>query len=279
MKPISRIVSEVKEISHTRLNRRLKEGKGKDEIEQLAVTFNRMLSQLEQVFRSQDQFVSNASHELRTPLAVMMAESDYILNRESSREDLIAHISGINKDLQKLNHMITGLLELTWLEKGEAIRFTRIRGDELLLDAIQQIRGKFPDRKVKPTIEYSENENDLMIRGNQGLLLTVFLNLLENAFKFSTDDVSVKLALFAEGMTITISDQGIGIPEEEIQEIFKPFIRGSNVRHIPGSGIGLSIVYRIVQLHGGDLKITSSAGKGTAVELIFKNHPDSFQNS
>jgi len=271
MKPISRIVSEVQGINYSKLDKRLKEGKAKDEIEQLAVTFNQMLDRLEKIFRGQDQFVSNASHELRTPLAIMMAESDYILNRESSREELISHISGINRDLKKINRLITGLLELTQLENQSMVKFSEIRTDELLLDVIRQIKGKFPDRKILPEVHYPEKESDLMITGNAGLLATVFMNLLENACKFSSGEITVKLTPAPGELTITFQDQGIGIPESEIRDVVKPFTRGSNAKHIVGSGIGLSLVARILELHHADFNLNSAPGKGTTVYLVFKN--------
>jgi len=270
MKPISKIISDIKNINSAKLSNRLAEGKGKDEIEQLAVTFNQMLEKLEQVFRSQDEFVANASHELRTPLAVMIAESDYMLSRKHNTEELVTYISGIKNDLRKLNQLVTGLLELAYLENGNNVKLTELRVDELLLNAIHQSKTKFPERKIKPEFYYSENESDLMIHGNSGLLMTVFLNLIENACKFSSSDVEVRLTHSTEDLTVFIIDQGIGIPEAEIDQVLKPFARGSNAKHIGGSGIGLSIVAKIMELHYARLKIKSEQGKGTTIDLIFK---------
>jgi len=208
---------------------------------------------------------------LRTPLAIMMAESDYILNRESSREELISHISGINRDLKKINRLITGLLELTQLENQSMVKFSEIRTDELLLDVIRQIKGKFPARKILPEVHYPAKESDLMITGNAGLLATVFMNLLENACKFSSGEITVKLTPAPGELTITFQDQGIGIPESEIRDVVKPFTRGSNAKHIVGSGIGLSLVARILELHHADFNLNSAPGKGTTVYLVFKN--------
>ncbi|HPT30339.1 MAG TPA: HAMP domain-containing sensor histidine kinase [Prolixibacteraceae bacterium] len=274
MKPIAQIVTEVQGINYTKLNKRLKEGKGKDEIEQLAVTFNQLLSRLEQVFRSQDQFVSNASHELRTPLAVMMAETDYILNRESTKEELNAHIKGMNRDLQKLNRLISGLLELTQLENETQVVFSEIRMDELLLEVIRLNKVKFPDRKIIPVFHYPETENDLIINGNTGLLTTVFMNLIENACKFSTGEVEVSLYPVPGMLSISVRDSGIGIPEGEIRDVFKPFKRGSNAKQIAGSGIGLSLVARIAELHNADIEVNSSAGQGTTFRMHFKKRDE-----
>ena len=109
IKPISQIIKSVKEINSLRLSNRLDEGNRKDEIDQLAITFNEMLTNLEIAFKNQEDFVSNASHELRTPLTVMIGESDYLLSRERKKEDYINHISGLVNDLKKLNSLLNSL--------------------------------------------------------------------------------------------------------------------------------------------------------------------------
>ena len=148
IKPISNIITKVKEINSSRLSDRLDEGKRQDEIEQLAITFNRMLSDLEKAFKSQDEFVSNASHELRTPLAIMIAESDYILSRTRKTEEYTTHISGLVEDLRKMNTLINSLLELAHLSGHENIQMTDLRIDELIFNAIQSTKSKYPGRKI-----------------------------------------------------------------------------------------------------------------------------------
>jgi len=269
IKPISNIITKVKEINSSRLSSRLDEGKRQDEIEQLAITFNRMLSDLEKAFKSQDEFVSNASHELRTPLAIMIAESDYILSRIRSTEDYTNHISGLIDDLRKMNTLINSLLELAHLSSHNNIEMTDLRIDELIFNAIQSTKIKYPGRRIMPKIEYPENENDLIVYGNQGLLDIALKNLFENACKFSTGDVEVKISMKDLAISVCITDHGVGIPEEQIGNIFNAFNRSSNVKYIGGFGIGLSIVARIMKLHSVEIKVTSQIDQGTNFELLF----------
>lgn len=272
IKPISNIISKVKEINSSRLSDRLDEGKRQDEIEQLSITFNRMLSDLEKAFKSQDEFVSNASHELRTPLAIMIAESDYILSRMRNTEDYQSHISGLVEDLRKMNTLINSLLELAHLNGNKNIQMTSVRIDELVFNAIKSIKSKYPGRKILPKIEYPDNENDLNVFGNQGLLDIALKNLFENACKFSSSDVEVGISLIEGTIRVTITDQGIGIPEDQIGSIFNAFNRSDNVKFIGGFGIGLSIVSKIMQLHSVEINVSSELNKGTQFNLTFPKH-------
>ena len=272
IKPISNIISKVKEINSSRLSDRLDEGKHQDEIEQLAITFNRMLSDLEKAFKSQDEFVSNASHELRTPLAIMIAESDYILSRTRDSQEYRNHMSGLVEDLRKMNTLINSLLELAHLNGNKNIQMTDLRIDELIFNAIKSTKSKYPGRKILPKIEYPDNEDDLNIYGNQGLLDIAFKNLFENACKFSSNDVEVKIAMVNDSISVQISDQGVGIPENQIGDIFNAFNRSDNVKYIGGFGIGLSIVAKVMKLHSVQINVTSAINEGTCFELLFDKH-------
>jgi signal transduction histidine kinase len=268
--PISKIISKVKEINSSKLNSRLDEGKKQDEIEQLAITFNRMLSDLELVFKNQEEFVSNASHELRTPLAVMIAESDYILSRKREPHEYMEHTVRMTEDLRKLNFLINSLLELAQLNTEKKISQSQIRIDEIIFGAIQSSKEKYPGRKILPKIEYSENEEEFLINGNHGLLEIAFKNLIDNACKFSSGDVEIKIMRRGNVIVIEIEDHGVGIPESEIEKIYKPFIRATNAKFIGGFGIGLSIVAKIMELHNSEIRVSSILNRGTCFELKFK---------
>jgi signal transduction histidine kinase len=270
IKPISNIISKVKEINSLKLNSRLNEGKRQDEIEQLAITFNQMLSDLEQVFKSQEEFVSNASHELRTPMAIMIAESDYMLSRERKTEEYTSHLQKLTNDLRGQNQLLNSLLELAQINRDNAISLRDLRIDELIFSAIQSVKVKYPGRKILPKIDYSDNENDLLIRGHAGLLEIAIKNLIDNACKFSTSDVDVKIEIDPDRLTLSVSDRGVGIPKNELDTIFKPFKRGTNVRYIGGFGIGLSIVAKIIELHHADIHVKSIEKEGTSVEIRFR---------
>jgi signal transduction histidine kinase len=270
IKPISQIIRSVKEINSLRLGNRLNEGDRKDEIDQLSITFNEMLSNLEVAFQNQEDFVSNASHELRTPLTVMIGESDYLLTRERSTEEYINHISLLVSDLKKLNELINSLLELAQINRDKTISLSNVRIDEIIFNAIQQIKNKYQSRKIIPIIQYPENGNDLLINGNSGLLEIAIKNLLDNACKFSNEDVNVEFLITDKFINIIISDKGVGIPSNEIISIYSPFKRASNAKFIGGFGIGLSLVSKIMELHETELNVYSTENEGTKFDLRFK---------
>jgi two-component system sensor histidine kinase ArlS len=270
IQPIARIIKSVKNINSLRMSNRLNEGNRKDEIDQLAMTFNEMLSNLEIVFKNQEDFVSNASHELRTPLTIMIGESDYLLSRKRKQEEYIYHISGLVNDLKTLNSLLNSLLELAQMNRDYNIQLSSVRIDEIVYNAIQQVKAKFPGRKIIPKIQYPENENELLINGNSGLLIIAFKNLVDNACKFSNEDVSIEFLIMDEYIKIIISDTGIGIPLSELGSIYLPFKRASNAKFKGGFGIGLSLVAKIMELHETDLKVYSTENEGTRFEIIFK---------
>ena len=273
IQPISRIIKSVKSINSLKLNNRLNEGNRKDEIDQLAVTFNEMLTNLEIAFKNQEDFVSNASHELRTPLTVMISESDYLLSRERTEKEYVRHISGLVNDLKTLNSLLNSLLDLAQINRDNNIQLSGVRIDEIIYNAIHQVKTKYQGRKIIPRIQYPENENELLIKGNSGLLEIAFKNLLDNACKFSNEDVGVEFQINDKHITIIISDKGVGIPPDEIKSIYHPFKRASNVKFIGGFGIGLSLVNNIIELHDAALKVYSTENKGTRFEVVFKK-PD-----
>ena len=220
IQPISQIIKSVKNINSLRLSNRLNEGNRKDEIDQLAITFNEMLTNLEIAFKNQEDFVSNASHELRTPLTVMIGESDYLLSRERKQEEYINHISGLVNDLKKLNALLNSLLELAQINRDNSIQLSSVRIDEIIYNAIHQVKTKYQGRKIIPKIQYPENENDLLINGNSGLLTIAFKNLIDNACKFSNEDVTIEFLIMDKYIKIIISDKGIGIPSNELNSIY-----------------------------------------------------------
>jgi two-component system, OmpR family, sensor histidine kinase ArlS len=274
MKPISRIIKNVKEINSSKLYSRLDEGNKKDEIAQLSITFNEMLADLEIAFESQRDFVLNASHEMRTPLAVMIAESDYILSRAQTDERYISHISNMVIDLRKLNTLLSNLLELAHINRDKSIDFSKVRIDEIIFNAIQQSKVKYPDRKIVPKIQYPDIKNELHINGNEGLLSIAFNNLIDNACKFSNESIIIEFIISDEFIKITILDNGIGIPSSELKDIYKPFIRANNAKYISGFGIGLSLVAKIMELHEASMDIYSKVDQGTEVQILFKRFPE-----
>ena len=145
-----------------------------------------------------------------------------------------------------------------------------IRIDETIFNAIQIIKAKYPGRKIIPQIDYPENEHELLINGNYGMLVIVFSNLIDNACKFSKDVVNIIVSIDDRFINVIISDKGMGIPRDELDKIYQPFQRASNVKFIGGFGIGLSLVARILELHNTKSKIYSTINEGTRFELRFE---------
>ena len=270
--PISQIIRSVKEINSLKMSNRLDEGNRKDEIAQLAITFNEMITNLEIAFKNQEDFVANASHELRTPLTVMIGESDYILSHDRKKEAYRNHISEIITDLKKINTLLNNLLELAQINRDKSIILSKVRIDEIVFNAIYQIKAKYQGRKIIPKILYPESENDLLINGNDGLLTIAFQNLLDNACKFSNEDINIEFVITDNYININISDSGIGIPSDELDSINRPFKRASNAKYIGGFGIGLSLVAKIMELHKATMDIKSKTEAGTRIEMFFRRY-------
>ncbi|HEY9115642.1 MAG TPA: HAMP domain-containing sensor histidine kinase [Bacteroidales bacterium] len=268
LKPISRIINEVNEISASNLHMRLYQGRSKDELEQLAQTFNKMISSLEIAFKSQKYFISNASHELRTPLMSIIGQIEYILLNQRTPEEYETILHSIHEDIKSFSLLLNRLLLLA--QTNTDIPKTDdyiVRIDEILWQAYEDIVKRHPDYKVDISMNELLNDDNMTVYGDEQLLKTAFLNLMENACKYSTPpSVSVSMNFSKLGfIIIEFTDEGIGIPEQDIQHIKTPFFRGSNSIQVKGQGIGLSLVDRIVNIHHGAVEIISTLGKGTCV--------------
>lgn len=270
IQPVSEIVESVKAINSANLDKRLDEGNRRDEIEQLAVTFNQMLNNLEIAFKNQQEFVSNASHELKTPVSVMIAESEYILHGDHREDDYRKYLSQVIGDMKMMDYHINSLLDLAQVNSGRSMKLSECRLDEILYDAVREMKNRYRNRRIITRIQFPENDNDLLVLGNPGLLQIAVKNLIDNACKFSDNDVTAELVLADEELYIVITDSGIGIPDHEINEIYKPFSRATNAKYKSGFGIGLSLVARILEIHNVKMNVFSRENKGTRFELIFK---------
>ncbi len=270
--PISNIMSQVEAIEVSNLHARVYEGIGKDEISQLAQTFNRMLDRLEIAFETQKNFIANASHELRTPLTVITGQLEVILLKARSNEEYRKTILSLLDDMKNLNQISDRLLLLAQTNSDTPpADFGPVRIDEVLWHARKEIL-KMHDQNRVP-VHFSEeidNEHNLVIRGNELLLKTALGNLMENGCKYSEDHTAeVFFSYQNHQVIIQISDKGIGIPEEEINMIFQPFYRAKNAIGIKGHGIGLSLVNKIVTLHDGKITISSVINQGTQAAISF----------
>lgn len=271
--PVSDMVNKVKEITATNLDLRINTNNGRDELSQLANTFNAMLDRLEKSFEGQKQFVSTISHELRTPLAAMIAELELSANKERSVDDYKLVIQNALHDARKLAKLSSSLLDFAKASYDPSeISFREIRLDEVLLDAKQEVQKQHAGYHIDIHFEKEfEDDKEVSVNGNEYLLKVAFANLMENACKFSEDHKSrVSIDFNADAVTLIFSDKGIGIPEEDLPHIFTPFYRGTNKKHAEGNGIGLSLAQKIIRLHNGSIRVVSSATEGTrfTIELF-----------
>lgn len=269
LNPIKGIVEEVSTISGHDLSIRVDEGNGQDEIALLAKAFNKMLDRLEVVFKAQKNFIANASHEMRTPLTVISGQLEVLLLKERPAEEYQSSIQSVLEDLKNLNRMTNRLLLLAHTSSDDASGQARFRLDDVVWQARTDL---YKLRKgCKVNVHFQEGLEDLdqfEIKGSDQLMKTAFLNLMENGCKYS-DDSSVEVGLSKRGkaVEVTFKDNGIGISEEDLAYIFEPFYRGKNVESIRGHGLGLSLVKRIVELHGGNISVRSEVGKGTTFRV------------
>ncbi|HVI45626.1 MAG TPA: HAMP domain-containing sensor histidine kinase [Chitinophaga sp.] len=272
LKPVSDMVDKVEEITATHLDLRLQTGEGKDEIAELAITFNLMLDRLEQSFDAQKQFVSNISHELRTPLTAMMAELEITASRERPAEEYRQSMRHAIADAQRLVKLSNSLLDLAKASYDPAeITFREVRLDEILMDARHDVLQAHPEYRISVVFEEDTDDDDMVsATGNQYLLKVAFINLMENGCKFSTPpEITVTVTWFKGHTILRFTDQGIGMQKEDLPNIFTPFYRGSNRQHADGNGIGLSLSQKIIRLHKGNISVVSRQGEGATftVEL------------
>jgi len=264
--PVAEMVGKVEAISASHLDLRIDTGNARDEIAELAQTFNRMLNRLESSFNAQKEFVSNISHELRTPLAAIIAELEVsaIQARTTSEYKEIIQLTLL--EARKLSRLSNDLLDLAKTNYDySGISFKELRLDEVLLDATQGVMRSNPGYRVELLFEKEMEESEgISIKGNEYLLKVAFANLIENACKFSAGHSgSVAIGFEENNPVLRFGDRGIGIPPSDHSKIFTPFYRGENKQFANGNGIGLSLTARIIQLHNGSISVESVVGEGT----------------
>lgn len=274
LQPIRQLMLQVKNISSRNLHMRVEVPRSRDEMNELASTFNNMLDRLETAFETQNNFVSNASHELSTPLTSIIGEAELSLAKERSREDYVKAFSAILEQAERLEHITRSMLQLAQTGfDGQKQEWCPVRTDELLF-VVKGIVDKInPGNHVE--IDYSlfpEEEEKLIVQGNFQLLELALTNIVINAIKYSNNKpVSLALAATHSRNIIIVKDRGIGIPPEDLPYIFSPFFRASNTSSFKGYGIGLPLAQNIVRMHKGEIVVNSSLTQGTEIRVELPN--------
>ena len=231
-----------------------------------------MQARLESAFELQRSFVSNASHELRTPLTSMHGHIEVSLMKTRTCEEYISVLKSNLEDTRNLVELSNRLLTMARANSDiSEISFNNLRVDELLYETRSDLIARKKDYVV--TIQYKDTfatDDPLTIQGNEHLLKSAFLNIMDNACKYSPQKaVDITLSVNNDNLEIDFEDKGIGISEKELKFIFQPFFRGTNARNLQGHGLGLSLTERIIHIHKGNLRITSAINIGTNVKVSF----------
>jgi len=268
LKPLRKVVETAEEISKDgNLSRRI-DFKGtaaaNDEIYDLISTYNQMFDKLEEAFEKEKQFTSDVSHELRTPLAVIISQSDYA---KSDPEYMEKALDVINREAKRMSGLVNKLLTLSRSDAGRLklenvpIEFS----DMCELVALQQ-ETLAVDRKQHIITDI---EPDVMVIGDDAMLIRVLLNLTDNAMKYGKEGGTIRITLKAEGdfAHCSIADDGIGIAQENLDKIWERFYRVDSSRTEEGSGLGLSMVEALVKAHGGYVDVQSKLGEGSVFSV------------
>ena len=236
----------------------------------LSRSLNDMLDRISHAFEAQHQFTANAAHELRTPLSLMQSQMDlYVEENQDVSEKTAETIAMIREQTERLSDMVRILLDMSELQTVPCS--DTINLGPMIEEVIADLSSMAEEENI--TLEQSGESAD--IKGSDILIYRVFFNLVENAIKYNKKGgkVSVETSLHAGKVRIYISDTGYGIPDEFRNNIFQPFFRidKSQNRSLGGVGLGLSLVWEIINLHGGKVEVMESSERGTVILLEFSS--------
>jgi len=268
LKPVDKIAQTAQEIEESDLSRRINVNT-KDELGRLAATLNEMIGRLEKAFQRQKQFTSDASHELRTPLAVIEAESTLALQKERPSSDYRQSLEIISQESRQMSSLIDQLLTLARADAGkEQWNFTEVDLGKLIGNLSTDVEVLCQEKGLSFQLGQSQ---DLVVKGDEARLRELFMNLLDNAIKYTPAPGTVSVSFRREGQmaVVAIMDTGIGIPAEDIPFIFERFYRvdKSRSRAEGGSGLGLAICRHIAEAHGGKIEVESQVGVGSTFSV------------
>lgn len=269
LKPLSEFSDKIEKVQAQNLAAsRIEENKVK-ELNQLSISYNKMLERLSESFETQRQFTANAAHELRTPLAVMQVQLDLYNATEHPDNDECSQktLKMVTEQNERLSKMVKTLLDMSELQ-------TVARDEEIALDAlVEEVLADLEPLAQKKGITLTGNYEALTMTGSDILIYRLVYNLVENAIKYNRSDgqVTVTVAKKDQNIIFSVADTGNGIPEALKNKIFEPFFRidKSRSRALGGVGLGLALVYEIVRVHNGNITVKDNPAGGTIFEIVF----------
>ncbi len=277
LRPIKDITSTARQIGATDLSRRIGLD-SKDELGQLAHTFDAMIARLEAGFGRQRRFIADASHELRTPLSVIEAEATLMLKREREADDYRQALRLIADETGRMRSLIEDMLTLAKADSGELeLLPQQVALDDLVTEAVERINRLARERNQRIQLDVA---NEVWLRGDPVVLTSLFFNLLSNAVKYSPPEGLIIVRVLQPDPTqavVQIKDEGPGIAPEHIPHLFDRFYRIDQTRRRQldpadkssgSSGLGLSIAKWAAEAHGGQINVYSAVGQGTTFEVV-----------
>ena len=272
LRPIREFSDKIEEVQAQNLSDSRIEENNVKELNQLGISYNKMLERLSEAFEIQRQFTANAAHELRTPLALMQVQLDLYnsASHPGNDADTLQTIKMVTEQNDKLNRMVKTLLDMSELQ-------TVGRDDKIILDAIvEEVLADLEPLAVEKNIKLIGKCEDATMIGSDILIYRLVYNLVENAIKYnhSLGQVTVTAYQRSKHVYLSVEDTGSGIPKELRERVFEPFFRvdKSRSRELGGVGLGLAFVREIVRVHDGSICIKSGKTGGTIFEVTFAQH-------
>ena len=269
LKPLREFSDKIEEVQVQNLaDSRIEESKIK-ELNQLSVSYNKMLERLQDAFEVQRQFTANAAHELRTPLSLMQVQLDlyHSTQHPGSDADTLQMIKMVTEQNDRLSKMVKTLLDMSELQTVG--RDEQIIMDDLVDEVLEDLEPLAQEKNIK----LIRKCKDIMMVGSDILIYRLVYNLVENAIKYNHSGGQVAVIAYKEQKHIylSVADTGSGIPKELRERVFEPFFRvdKSRSRKLGGVGLGLALVREIVRVHDGSITVKSNPSGGTILEVIF----------
>jgi signal transduction histidine kinase len=230
-----------------------------------------MLGRLETSFSMQKDFIANASHELRTPLTSINGQLDVLMMKDRTKEEYRVALGSVLEDIKSLIDLSNRLLLIARASAESSVNmFKKIRIDEVLWQAREEMIKHNINYCVNIRLDESLTDFDQMVAdGDEYMLKVAVSNIIENGCKYSPDHtVEIKFGYQGNNIEVRFEDRGIGISAEDLRKVFEPFYRGNNTISYSGSGIGLTLVNRIIMNHKGTIRIDSEINRGTTVTVV-----------